>query len=191
MTNIPPPPPPPTGPVPTYPPPGVVPPDPTEGRRWKTWHLLAATSVALLIGIGAGAAGKSNDSTKAVAVASSSASTTSTTTSTTSSTTTTTASTTTTTTLPPEPVVVGDFSGSSDKSTETFTVVGTWTLSWEVTGGAGVGYELVDATTNVTIDRASVDPGQDQTIIRKGCTCYLKLSPFGSTYHFVVTDIPN
>jgi hypothetical protein len=36
----------------------------------------------------------------------------------------------------------------------------------------------------------SGNPGSDSSIVRRACTCYLKISTFGSTYSIKVTDLP-
>ncbi len=95
----------------------------------------------------------------------------------------------TTTTQPRGPVEVGRYSGSADTETDDFTVSGTWQLSWEVSGGAGVSV-AVRTPDGRLIDDVSIDPGQSSSQFRQGCTCYLEISTFGSTYEIVVTDLP-
>lgn len=99
-----------------------------------------------------------------------------------------TVATTTTTTTPPQPVDIATFTGSSDKNTETFAVRNPWRIRWRITGGAGVGIEVFDQG-GTRIEYISTDPGQDETIIRRACTCYLKLSPFGSSYTITINGV--
>jgi hypothetical protein len=98
---------------------------------------------------------------------------------------------TTTTAAPPTPTQVAHYSGSSDKQTPDFDVTdtSTWKIAWTVSGGAGLGIAIYDSTTGNTIDHVSADPGSDETIERQPCKCYLKLTPFGSSYNVTVTDL--
>ncbi len=94
-----------------------------------------------------------------------------------------------TTTVLAAPVEVARYSGSSDTETDDFTVSGTWRLTWEVTGGAGIGV-TVRGSDGRQVDYISIDPGSSSSQFRTGCTCYLDISSFGATYDLVVTDIP-
>ena len=100
-----------------------------------------------------------------------------------------TVATTTTTTTPPQPVDVATFTGSSDKNTEAFSVRSPWRIKWRITGGAGVAIALHDQS-GARIEYISADPGTDESVIRRNCVgCYLKISPFGSTYTITVNGI--
>lgn len=168
------------------------------GRRWKTWQLATATGLALLVGFGAGSAG--DDSTDLTAVDS--------------ETTTTTeaearqdstpaddpvvtsppvtdppVTAPPTTEAPAEPVEIGRYSGSADTETDDLTVVGSWQVSWSVSGGAGVSV-AVRTPGGELIDAVSIDPGESSSQFRQGCICYLEISTFGSSYEIVVTDLP-
>lgn len=94
-------------------------------------------------------------------------------------------------TAPPQPVEVARFTGGSDKSTSAFTVTATWKIAWKVTGGAGLGIH-VKTSDGQQLESLSVDPGEDESIIRQSCVgCYLDLAPFGSNYVVTVIDLPN
>jgi hypothetical protein len=88
-----------------------------------------------------------------------------------------------------QPIQVSRVSGSTDTETDTFTVSGTWEISWTVTGGAGASV-TVRSPDGSTIDYVSIDPGQASSQLRQGCTCYLEISTFGATYDVEVTDLP-
>lgn len=81
------------------------------------------------------------------------------------------------------------YSGGSDRKTELFDVAGQWEIAWSVQGGDGLGI-AVRTMGGVTLDDFTVDPGDDRTIVRRTCTCYLELLTSGSTYTVVVTDLP-
>jgi hypothetical protein len=89
------------------------------------------------------------------------------------------------------PKTVFTVSGSSDKTTTNFTVGGTWQLGWVVHAATTPSVEIDDESGS-TIDH--LDTGQSgggSTIEHQACTCYLKVSVFGSTtYSFTVTDLP-
>lgn len=95
----------------------------------------------------------------------------------------------TTTTVPEVEREVARFTGSSTKNTPNFTVKGEWKLSWTVTGGAGIGVSIYDSVAQLEFLQA--DPGSDESIFRFDCPdCFLKLSPYGSSYTVIVTDLP-
>ncbi len=163
------------------------------GRRWKTWQLLTAAAVAFLLGIGAGASGGSEKEKTVAATAgpnTTQATLPATTAATVPRTTAATVPTTlATTTSVPAPVDIATFTGGSTKTTETFAVRNPWRIRWTITGGAGVGIEVLDQG-GTKIDYLSTDPGSDESVIRRACTCYLKLTPFGSTYTIKVNGVP-
>lgn len=102
---------------------------------------------------------------------------------------TTTTAPTTTTTAPQQPREVTRFSGSSSKNTPSFKVDGEWQINWNVSGGAGVGIEVL-STDGGRLSYISADPGQDSSVLRESCTCYLDITPFGSTYNIAVIELP-
>lgn len=159
-----------------------------------------ALAVLILPTLGAAGAGSGDDEDNQTTASTTSSTVTATTperfrtTTTVATTTTTTAPTTTippttTTTEAERPREVARFSGASDKQTASFVVDGQWDLAWAITGGAGVGIE-VKTEAGGRVGYYSTDPGEDRTIIRGGCTCYLDISPFGSSYTIVVTELP-
>ncbi len=166
------------------------------GRTWRTWQLLVAAVVALLMGIGIGAAGQEDDD-QTVRAAGDQATTVNPPLVTTAPTTPTSPPTTlaptttvaTTTTAPPQPRDIATFTGSSTKTTENFAVRNPWRLRWRITGGAGVGIEIYDAS-GTRLEFLTTDPGQDETVVRRACTCYLKIEPFGSSYSITVNGLP-
>lgn len=91
---------------------------------------------------------------------------------------------------PTEAVVVLTRNGSSDTETDDFTTTGTWEVAWSVTDGAGISVSI-RRPSGERIDSISIDPGEDSSRLRQGCTCYLDISTFGSTYSITVTDVPD
>lgn len=155
--------------------------------RWlKKPVALWVTVVVGLAGVAIGAAANPKD--KKVSVAAVETTTTTSTTAPPTTTTTTTAPTTTTTTAPAQPVVVMEASGSNKTTTDNFTVFGTWKITADVSGGAGINV-TIKTTGGQTVDFISFDKsGESQK--RGTGTFYLEISPYGATYHVVVTDIP-
>lgn len=166
------------------------------GRSWKSWQLLVAAAVAFVLGIAAGAGTAKKDKTVA---ASGQPATTQATTPDTPATTAVTAPRATaataattpapTTTVAAAPVDIATFTGASTKTTDTFAIRNPWKLRWTITGGAGVGIEVLDQGGS-RLDYISADPGTDESVERRACTCYLKLSPFGSSYTIKVNGVP-
>ncbi len=93
------------------------------------------------------------------------------------------------TTQPVVPVERAKTAGSADTETDDFTVTGTWRLSWDVSGGAGISVRI-RTPDGALVDSVSIDPGSSSSQFRQGCTCYLEISTFGSSYEVVVTDLP-
>lgn len=94
-----------------------------------------------------------------------------------------------TTTTVAQPADIATFTGSSDKNTEAFSVRNPWRIKWRITGGAGVAIALHDQS-GARIEYISADPGTDESIIRRACNgCYLKISPFGSTYTITINGV--
>ena len=106
-----------------------------------------------------------------------------------------------TATLAPMPTatpssVVLQVSGNGDKTTETFTVRGTWRIDWSCSGG-GLGISIYDARTNdyaTNIDGVSytcpANGGSDASTFHSGGTFYLSIIA-ATDYIITVTDLPN
>ena len=97
-----------------------------------------------------------------------------------------------TTTVPPEPVVVLDVSGTNDTATEDFTVTDTWTITAEITGGAGTNVRVMKHGSDIPVDFITFasETGGGTSQARVGGTFYLDISTFGTTWRVVVTDVP-
>lgn len=95
----------------------------------------------------------------------------------------------TTTAAPEQAREVVRFAGASDKSTPAFQVVGQWEIAWAVRGGAGMAISALSSNGD-QVERVTIDPGEERTVVRQSCSCYLELKTFGSTYTVVVTDLP-
>jgi hypothetical protein len=92
---------------------------------------------------------------------------------------------------PASPRPVLSFSGSTDRTSTTFTVGKTWQLNWTVQATTTPTVEI-DAESGTTIDHLNTgNSGNGSTIEHQSCTCYVKVSVHGdTTYSFMVTDLP-
>jgi hypothetical protein len=86
-------------------------------------------------------------------------------------------------------VEIGRYAGSADTTTDIFSVEGSWQLSWSVSEGGGVSVAVRDPAGEL-IDDVNIDPGQSSSTFAQGCTCYLEIATFGSSYDIVATDPP-
>lgn len=153
--------------------------------KWKTWQVLVAAFVGMILGFALGSTSPDDEQVTA-AGSGGIAQVTVTEPAATAPAVPVTAA---TTTAPPERADLVTFSGSSDKTTESFSVASPWKLVWTIEGGAGVGIEILTESGN-RVEYLSTDPGSDETIIRRACTCYLEISPYGSGYTITVNGVP-
>lgn len=183
-----------------YPPPSYYPPQPApvKVRWWKrsvpVWGVILIGLLCIALG-----GGSNKDTATASAVIAPTTTTekaapTTTTTSTTvaPTTTTTTIPPTTTTTAKPGPIVVLDVSGNAATNSDNFTVHGRWFITTETAGeyGAGIGIVIRDAKTNEQVNFLTVPSGGGESSQRGSGTYYLDITPFGSSFHVTVTDVP-
>jgi hypothetical protein len=89
----------------------------------------------------------------------------------------------------PKPVL--SFSGSSDKTSISFTVGKTWQVNWTVQASTTPTVE-VDDESGTTIDHLNTGhSGNGSTIEHQSCTCHVKVSVHGNTtYSFMAADLP-
>ena len=83
------------------------------------------------------------------------------------------------------------FTGSSDKTSTSFTVGNTWQLNWTVQASTTPTVEI-DDESGTTIDHLNTGrSGNGSTIEHQSCTCHVKLSVHGdTTYSFMAADLP-
>jgi hypothetical protein len=92
---------------------------------------------------------------------------------------------------PASPKPVLSFSGSSDKTSTTFTVGKTWQLNWTVQASTTPTVEI-DDESGTTIDHLNTGhSGNGSTIEHQLCSCHVKVSVHGdTTYSFMAADLP-